>query len=371
MREQFNRDLRSLQGPAWRSRFAQELARSDNPLQVSTRDPLVIETAGYYALCSGGGDGSRRAAQKYPHVEAAFALQADDEPTNSKTDAMKLLILANAPTAAIAERVGIEPAVVDAWERLFFDVRDLLGATGWLSSQVIEAASQAGDRALAARMKVALTAGIDGVEAILALDGGVPVDEAERILQRRRQLGLKFDEAVNMPIDNDRSRLRFIKLYLDLTLAEKKLNLASQKLAARCARARERHELAQLRLAAAAQRAEFKAREQAEKAERRRRQEAAVAEKQELQRQADLVRPAEKKVTAGQAAPAPLSRVSPAAANAQRAPRSAPRPVSPVTAVMTTPGKPAAKRANSKQISRRATAEKVPSLEQGNRREAL
>ena len=89
-------------------------------------------------------------------------------------------------------------------------------ATSWLSEQVIEAERKAGNSALAARMKLALTAGVDGVNAILALDEGAPVDEAERLFQRKLALSLKFDDAASMTIDSDENRMKFIKLNVEL-----------------------------------------------------------------------------------------------------------------------------------------------------------
>lgn len=293
MREQFSRMQRSLRGPAWRSMSAQELANQSRRTSARMYDPLTIDMAKFYALRAEGADGNRRAAQKYPDLAEAISLQAD----GAKTDVMKLLILVDARPTAIAKRVGVEPAVVDAWERLFFDVRDLRSAVGWMSGQVIDAECQGGNTALAARMKLALTAGTDGVNAILALDEGVPVDEAERLFQRKLELHLKFDEAVNMPIHTERSRRRFVKLYVDLRCSEQRLELAEKKLAARCAAARDHFELAKMRLKSIQERAKTKAKElrkraeQHDKAEQRRSRPAdrvAATDRQERQRHARL-----------------------------------------------------------------------------------
>jgi hypothetical protein len=261
---------------------AQELANLSLRTAARMYDPLTIDTARFYALCAGGADGNLRATKKYPHLAQAILLHEDA----TKTDVMKLLILVDAPPTTIAQRVGVEPVVVEAWERLFFDVRDLRSAVGWISGQVIEAEYQGGYAALAARMKLALTAGVEGVNAILVLDQGAPVDEAERLFQRQLKLHLKFDEAVNMPFTSERSRMGFIQVYIDLLSEERRLELAGKQLAARCAAARDRYELAKMRLKATQERAAMKAKEQRDKAEQRNKAE------QRRSLQADRVGPA-------------------------------------------------------------------------------
>jgi hypothetical protein len=329
MREQFLRGQRSFRGPAWRSKAAQEIANVSDRSAARTWDPLTIDTAKFHALRADGENGIVQAAAKYPIIEAAILLHDD----GAKTDVMKLMILVDSPTDAIAKRVVVEPAVVDVWERLFFDVREMRSALSWLSGQVIEAERKAANTALAARMKLALVSGIDGVNAILALDEGAPVDEAERLFQRKLKLHLKFDEAVNMPLDSERSRMDFIKLYVDLQCSEKRLEFAGKKLAARCAETRDRYELGKMRMESNQEHAAIKANERRNKAERHRRMQAdrvaAAANMQELQRHARL---AEQKAAACRVAQSPLSRLAWVSAKPQQAPLSTSSPESPVTA---------------------------------------
>jgi len=330
MREQFLREQRTFRGPKWRSEVAQEMTNLSDRSAARTWDPLTIDTAKCYALRADGGGGIVRAAEKYPFIAAAILLHDDV----AKTDVMKLMTLVDSPTNAIAKRVEVEPAVVQVWERLFFDVRDMRGAVSWLSGQVIEPERKAGNTALAARMKLALVAGPDGVDAILALDEGAPVDEAERLLQRKLKLDLKFDEAVNMPLDSDNSTT-FVKLYVALQLSEKRLELAGKKLAASCAAARDRHELSKMRMEYAQERSTIEANERRGKAERRRRMQedrvAAAADMQELQRHARL---AEQKAAACRVAQSPLSRLVLGPAELEPAP---PSTVSPVSVTTTLP----------------------------------
>jgi hypothetical protein len=305
--EEFSRCERGLRGPAWRSRTAQELTDVHRLSVAQLWDPLTIEAAKYFALRADGADGLERAAAAYPKIDAAITLHAD----SAKTDIMKLLTLADVCIDSIAERVGTKSEVVATWEQLFFDVRGMRSATGWLSIHVIRHECRAGNTALAARMKLALVAGVEGVNAVLAMDHGAPLDEAERLFQRKLKLGLKFDEAAEMPIDSPRSRVNFVKLYVYLQQTEQQLEFAEKKLAARCAEARDRHELAKMRLEFAHERAMAKANEKQQKAERRRQaqeaQNAEAASARELQR---YVRLAREKAAACRAAESPLARLT-------------------------------------------------------------
>jgi len=331
MREQFLRGQRSIRGPKWRSGAAQELANSADQSSARAWDPLTIDTAKYYAQCADGEDGIIRARKKHPAIAAAILVNDDD----AKTDVMKLMILVDSPTNTIAKRVGVEPAVVEVWERLFFDVREMRSAVSWLSGQVIEAECKAGNTALAARMKLALVAGVDGVNAILELDEDAPVNEAERLFQRKLKLDLKFDEAANMPLGSDRNSMKFIKLYLQLQGSEKRLELDGKKLAASCAEARDRHERGKLRMENAQERSTIKAEERRSKVGRRRLKQAdrvaAAAAMQDLQRHAHL---AEQESAACRVAQSPLSRLVLGSAKPKPAPPAASAPAGPVTTTL-------------------------------------
>ena len=306
-REKFARCQRGLQGPGWRSKTAQEMTNVNSLSVAQLGDPLTIAAVKYFALRADDVDGRERAAAAYPKIEAAIALHDD----NDKTDVVKLMILADFPVAAIGTRVGVEPEVIQVWEELFFDVRGMRSATNWLSMQVVNHEHKAGNTELAARMKVAIVAGIDGVNAVLALDEGAPVDEAERLFQRKLKLSLKFDAAAEMPIDSERSRLAFIKLYVHLQLSERHLELAGKNLSARCAEARNRHELANLQMEYSQERKVLKANEKRQQTEQRRQaQEArndAATRAQELQHYARL---ANQKTAACRAAQSPLARLT-------------------------------------------------------------
>jgi hypothetical protein len=327
--EQYSRNQRSVRGPAWRSMVAKELMTPHDRSTVSIWDPLTIDIASFYALNAQGPTGIIQTEEQYPQIAAAFMLGGD----SGKIDVMKLMILADTPADAIAKKVGIDAAIVDVWEKLYFDTRGLREATSWLSSFVIEAERKAGNSALAARMKLALTAGVDGVNAILALDEGAPVDEAERLFQRKLALSLKFDDATSMVIDSDKNRMKFVKLYVELQQSEKRLVLAEKKLAARCAAARDRFELNKMRMEAAREQAAVKENARQTKAARRRLSQAnREAERAQLTEMQHYARLAEEKATACRIAESPLTQLTWGPAKPQPELPAALRPPAPLSA---------------------------------------
>jgi hypothetical protein len=296
-------------------------------------DLLTIELAKFYALNATGPAGIAQAEENYPQIAAAFMLDGESD----KTDIIKLMILADLTSDEIAKKVGIDAATVDVWEKLYFDARGLRDATSWLSAYVVEAERKAGNSALAARMKLAIAAGIDGVNAILALDEAAPVDEAERLFQRKLTLSLKFDDATSMAIDSDKNRMKFVKLYVELQQSEKRLKLAEQKLVARCATDRDRFELSKMRMEAAREQAAAKDAARRTKAERRRRMRAdREAERTQLEKVQHYARLAEEKATACRIAESPLTQLTWGPAKPQPELPAAPPPPAPLPASCST-----------------------------------
>jgi hypothetical protein len=155
----------------------------------------------------------------------------------------------------VQQRLGVEIAVVEAWEQIFFDVRDLRSATSWFAAHVIEPERAAGNLELVSELKLALGGGPVAARAILDCKGTLPLDEADRLFQQKLKLSMKFDQAVEMPLTTNQDSLKFLRLYMQLELETKRLELASQKLHQRCDAQRDRHELAKMRIELAAQRA--------------------------------------------------------------------------------------------------------------------
>lgn len=150
-------------------------------------------------------------------------------------------------------RSGIEIAVLQLWEAYFYDVRPLRQATCWLAQQVVEPEIKAGRPQLAAQLRLAIMAGPIAVRSLLDMQNGVCLDEADRLFQRKLILQEKFEIASNLPLDSEKQQMFFLKTHVNILAAEKRQALAEQKLAQRCAEARDRFELRKLRLAQVAE----------------------------------------------------------------------------------------------------------------------
>jgi hypothetical protein len=129
-------------------------------------------------------------------------------------------------------------------------------AVGWIHWKVIEPERKAGRHELAARLKFVASAGPPGARAVLDLDTRVPLDEGQRLYDRRLKLFLKAEAAVELPIDSNRERMFFLRTYADIRLRENRLRLDEQRLQRRCHAALDKQELAKIRLELAHQRAE-------------------------------------------------------------------------------------------------------------------
>lgn len=243
-RDDFIRYQRSTKGPSWRARTAAHTNVRGGMRQAEVADELLMDFSKYLRIKGGDGPGNTRAAKLFPIVAAAERLNEDHE----QTAALKLMVAADMSHDEMHTRSGVEISIVKTWESLFFDARGQRQATGWLAHHIIEPELKADNPELASKLKVALMAGPIAVRGMLDMQSGVCLDEGDRLFQRRIKLIEKFDVAVNLPIDSERSQLFFMKLHVSLMAAEKRQALAEQKLAQRCAEARDRFELAKLRL---------------------------------------------------------------------------------------------------------------------------
>jgi len=253
--DEFARGQRGREGPAWRYKTAEQIARQTGPAAAPWHDRALSEAAEYLRLVNQGGASRARASAAYPLIAAAEGLNADD----AKTAPLKLMALGELPLREMHARSGVEIAVLDTWELLFFDVRNQRKAIYWLVRCVVDKERSTGDPRFASKLKLALMLGPTAVRGLLDHADGKCLDEADRLFQRRLNLMAKFDAAVEMPIDSEKSRMRFIGFHIQLMESKQRLTLAEQQLAQRCAEACNRHELAKLRLAQAA---ELRARDQ-------------------------------------------------------------------------------------------------------------
>ncbi|MBL9085011.1 MAG: hypothetical protein JNK76_24620 [Planctomycetales bacterium] len=248
--DEFARGQRGREGPAWRYLTAGKLAQQTRSAGSSPYDRVLSEAVQYRRLIGQGDAGLARASAGYPLIVAAERLNED----RAKTAPLKLMALADISSAEMHARTGVEIAVLEAWEALFFDVRNQQKATCWLVRHVVEQERSTGDPRFASQLKLALMAGAVAVRGLLDHADGQCLDEADRLFQRKLILSTKFDAAVEMPIDSEKSRLAFIKFQLQLMEGEQRQKLAERRLAQRCVEASHRHELDKLKLAEAAER---------------------------------------------------------------------------------------------------------------------
>ncbi len=97
-----------------------------------------------------------------------------------------------------------------------------------------------------------------------------PAQGADPLVSQRIELEAKRAVALSVPLETERGRLRFLKLYQDHELARERLRHAEWRLQQREAEAQRRHEIAQARLEKAQQREERRAAEFARKEEKAR-----------------------------------------------------------------------------------------------------
>ena len=233
---------RSSMGPNWRVQLASSRPTRSFRRMNGLRDPTVRALQDYLGLTAKKGWAAARA--EFPLIARAEDLEQDA----SRRGTARLMILAGATCEEMSERLGVSQPAIQVWESLYFDVRGLQHALAWLSTYVIRPEQEAGHAELAARLKVAATAGPEAARALLDGPPEVPGDEAERLAWRHLSLQTKLEEAVEMPVETNREKFQFVKYYGRLLMTRKRLELASARLAEKRAAAQRRHELAMQRL---------------------------------------------------------------------------------------------------------------------------
>lgn len=264
-REEFARYQRGMHGPAWRAQAASSREIRPGTRLAEVADDLMLDFSKYSRIKGRNGGGVERAAIHYPIIAAADKLNEDQE----KAADLKLMVVADMPSEEMQTRSGIETPILQAWESLFFDARNQRQATVWLCRHVIEPEVSAGNNEFASKLKVAIMTGPIAVRGMLDIKKGICLDEGDRLFQRRIKLNQKFDVAVNTPTDSEQLQMFFMKLHVSLMAAEKRQAIAEQRLAQRCAEARERFELKKLRLEHAAEVRMVRRNEKLRNAERR------------------------------------------------------------------------------------------------------
>lgn len=243
-------------GPAWRKKLADQASQDGHHRHPAARaDRCLRDLCKFQELIGEDGVGLPHAQARFPLI--VQALEVQDRPAT--VDALKIMIVGDLTHQEIAERLGLDRAVIETWEAIHFDVRDLRDATTWLAIHVIEPARAEGNFQLASHLRLALGGGPAAVRAIFSCQATLPLEEADRLYQRQIKLALKFEQALEIPLTTEENNLKFLKMYLHHQHETERLNIASRKLEQRCDAQRDRHELAKLRLEAAALRAATRA----------------------------------------------------------------------------------------------------------------
>lgn len=233
---------RSWMGPNWRVQLASSQPTKSFRRMNGQRDPTVRALQDYLGLTAKKGWAAARA--KFPLI----ALAEDLEQDATRRGSARLMILAGVAKEEMSERLGVSVPGIQLWESLYFDVRDLQHAKAWLSVHVIKREQDAGNAQLAARLKVAATAGPEAARALLDGPPDVPGDEAERLFRRNLNLQTKLEEASEMPLESNREKFQFVKYYGRLLMSRKRFELATARLAEKRAAAQRRHDLAMRQL---------------------------------------------------------------------------------------------------------------------------
>jgi hypothetical protein len=245
---------RRFRGPAWRRGLAEFLAEHEAPAVRAKADKLVLELCNYLRESLNGPDRLARAARAYPHIAAAEALR-----NGPLSDELKILALADCPAAEIAQRLGIEPAALAAWEALDFDVRPLRGCVSWVANYVIRAEEGRGHGHLAAQLKSAYGGGAIAAVALLDAAHRVKLGLGASLFDESLCLHVKFMEALEAPIRTDRQKLAFNVACMELRARESRLDLRRRRLEVHCQQALWKHQQAEYRLERARQREQVRA----------------------------------------------------------------------------------------------------------------
>jgi hypothetical protein len=157
------------------------------------------------------------------------------------TASLQLACLGRLAPEEVQARLGIEPAVLAAWQALDFDIADLEGALGWLMDHVVAPERDPGH---AQRLRFVLALGPSGARAVLDQQSGLPVDEADRLAQQQVALHFKMRDALDVPGQTPAQAERFIALFLRTRQREAELELRREELIQKCKSAAQDRELA-------------------------------------------------------------------------------------------------------------------------------
>lgn len=239
--------------PWWRLRHGHAwlyLTARDYPRHISqTRvaDPLIKKVARYLRLLELGGEYVAAAAQAFPRIARAFALQGN----RPLVDDLRLMLLGQLDEAEILARTGVTTKDLRTWRRIFCDVRPQLDEISWHINHIVTPEVEAGNLYLAGRLHLALCGGPQMARRLLDGPGTVPEDPDEYARYVLTEAQIASGGLLLSPPESRKEMEIFMKLALQMSLANAKTKLLEKQLAARVARDQRRHELAERRVRAA------------------------------------------------------------------------------------------------------------------------
>jgi len=208
-------------------------------------DELAGEAAEYLRLAGEGWDGFEKARVQFPLVAQAEAINNDPDRCND----LKLMILGYGPVEHITRQLGIEPDVIEKWKALFFDIQeDCNPSSGWLARHLVMPAYDAGHGDLAAMFQLSIVGGPAAVRLLLGGgDASELLDGATQLIGQRIQLDIAANRALSVlatGATGGRACVKGMKRYIGHLAAEKRLELAEQRLGEKCRRVQSRREFA-------------------------------------------------------------------------------------------------------------------------------
>ncbi|MDA1013722.1 MAG: hypothetical protein O3A00_04615 [Planctomycetota bacterium] len=223
---------RSAAGPAYRWKRAQQLAQSQVLARIKHEDEQIQQATAYLRMFQEIGRES--ANQKYPTLAAACRIAENEQSFR----VLKLSVLGSLPRAEVAVRLGAEQQVIDVAELLFFDIRGLSQASGWMNCHVFVPEAKFGSKELAAKLKLAHYGGPVVTRALLDGQDKLPLEQAQQIIDRELQLHAKLQAALEFDLDAKAAQ-QFLQVFLEYDLERKKLEFEREKFQFECALARE------------------------------------------------------------------------------------------------------------------------------------
>lgn len=136
------------------------------------------------------------------------------QENRSLRESLMLFVLSGSTREEIGSRFGLNSLDVDlvwTWEQMFFDVRDALQATGWLSAHVIEPERLAGNLRLVAKLNVAIRGNPATVQFMLDAESRPPNDETERRKFEEYEVAINGWIAVNQPFENEKDVMQMLR----------------------------------------------------------------------------------------------------------------------------------------------------------------